>query len=58
MFDPLQALTQNSPAGHNLGLAHAGEGSIAYADQSGLMVRRLLQPSFEFLSILSIIKKK
>ena len=38
MFGPWQALTQNSPTGHNLGLGHSGEGFSPYADQSGLMV--------------------
>ena len=35
---PWQSLTRNSPAGHNLGLAHAGKFTNAYGDQSGIMV--------------------
>ena len=51
IFGPWQALTQNSPTGHNLNLAHSGEGGSTYADQSGLMVSHVLQSHFFFLSI-------
>jgi hypothetical protein len=48
-------LTLNSPTGHNLNLHHAGEGTSAYGDQSGLMVSRVFQPFFVFLSNSSLI---
>ncbi|MGK3737716.1 MAG: hypothetical protein ACI8RD_010315 [Bacillariaceae sp.] len=53
--------TQVHEVGHNLGLAHSGESSVTYGDQSGMMVSKIMTMTMMIIreyAINQIINKK